>query len=214
MLKRRLVLRLPLALPVALAACASGDDLPLPPLVSGYRHLTPLRLNVLEVEIPDPAPGVVNVAASATLRPDTEMRRMGQERLVPVGTTGRARFLMIRARFARESLPRSGGLTSLFTGEPGERFSCEMACRIEVMSAEGVRLGFAEAEARRTQTVADGASAAARGRAAEEVVRLAMETLNVEFEFQIRRALRAWLVEGNQPLTPAPVQREDLVRPS
>jgi hypothetical protein len=142
------------------------------------------------------------------------MRRMGQERLVPVGTAGRARFLVTRARFSRERLAPAGGLTSLVAGEPGERFSCEMACRIEVMSAEGGRLGFAEAEARRSQTVAEGASATARNRAAEEVVRLAMDSLNVEFEFQIRRALRAWLVEGNQPLTPAPVEREDLARPS
>ena len=214
MLTRRLMLRLPLALPVALAACASGEDAPLPQLVTGYRHLTPLRLNVLEVDIPDPAPGAVAVAPSATLRPDVEMRRMGQERLVPVGTAGRARFLVTRARFTRERLAPAGGLTSLLAGEPGERFSCEMACRIEVMSAEGGRLGFAEAEARRSQTVAEGASATARNRAAEEVVRLAMDSLNVEFEFQIRRALRAWLVEGNQPLTPAPVEREDLARPS
>jgi hypothetical protein len=214
MFTRRLMLRLPLALPVALAACASGEDAPLPPLVTGYRHLTPLRLNVLEVDIPDPAPGAVAVAPSATLRPDVEMRRMGQERLVPVGTAGRGRFLVTRARFTRERLAPAGGLTSLVAGEPGERFSCEMACRIEVMSAEGGRLGFAEAEARRSQTVAEGASATARNRAAEEVVRLAMDSLNVEFEFQIRRALRAWLVEGNQPLTPAPVEREDLARPS
>jgi hypothetical protein len=115
-----------------------------------------------------------------------------------------------RARFTRESLPPAGGLTSLIAGEPGERFACELACRIEVMSAEGGRLGFAEAEARRSQSVAEGASATLRSRAAEAVVRQAMETLNVEFEFQIRRALRAWLVDGNQPLTPAPVEREEL----
>lgn len=214
MFTRRLMLRLPLALPVALAACASGDDAPLPPLVSGYRHLTPLRLNVLDLDLPAPAAGAVSVAASAPLRPEMEMRRMGQERLVPVGIAGSARFLVTRARFTRERVAPAGGLTSLIAGEPGERFSVEMACRIEVMSADGGRLGFAEAEARRSQTVAEGASATARSRAAEEVVRLAMESLNVEFEFQTRRALRAWLVEGSQPLTPAPVEREDLARPS
>lgn len=213
MLKRRLMLRLPLALPVVLAGCADRDERPLPALVSGYRHLTPVRLNVLEIEIPDPAPGVVAVAPSARLRPDTEIRRMGQERLVPVGTAGSARFLVTRARFTREGLPPAGGLTSLIAGEPGERFSCELACRIEVMSAEGGRLGFAEAQARRSQSVAEGASATARSSAADAVVRLAMAALNVEFEFQIRRALRAWLVEGNQPLTPAPVEREELSRP-
>jgi len=207
MLKRRLLLGLPLGL----LACGGPEEPSfLPPLVTGYRHLTPLRLNVLEVEFPDPAARAVSVSEPAPVRPEAEIRRMGQERLVPVGTTGTARFLITRARFSRERLPPAGGLGGMFAGEPGERLSCDLACRIEVMNPEGGRAAFAEAEARRTQSLADGTSPIARQRAAEAIIRQTMESLNVEFEFQIRRALRAWLIEGNQPLTPAAVEREDL----
>jgi hypothetical protein len=212
--QRRSLLRAAPALPLLLAGCATGGEPePLPPLVTGYRHLTPIRLNVAEVDIPEPASGAVRVDQPAPLRPEAEMRRMAEERLVPMGTAGRARFLIQAAEFRRER--QSGGGGGLFSGTPGERLSVRMAARLEIVGADGQRTGFVEAEARRQRTVAGGASDGARQRAAEEVVRQAMEELNVEFEFQIRRALRAWLVEGAATAPPpvgAPggIQREDL----
>jgi hypothetical protein len=211
---RRLLLQAPLILPFGLAACGDRETEPatLPPLVTGYGHLTPLRLNVLEIELADPAPGAVEVAASAPLRPEREMRRMADERLVPVGSEGQARFLVTTARFTRERLPAQGGIGGLFSGEPGERLDCRLVCRLELLSPEGRRVAFVEAEARRSRTLADGASPAARARAAEDVIRQAMDELNVEFEFHIRRTLRGWLAEGVSAPTPAPaeVEREDL----
>ncbi|QYU70136.1 hypothetical protein J4558_08465 [Leptolyngbya sp. 15MV] len=66
---------------------------------------------------------------------------------------------------------------------------------------------------RRSRSLPDGTSATARQRAAEEIVRQAMDALNVEFEFQIRRVLRAYLVDTTVP-APEIVEREDLPRPS
>jgi hypothetical protein len=216
---RRQLLRLSALLP--LAACGGQEEpATLPPLVTGYRHLTPLRLNIVEVEIADPAPGAVRVAEGAPLRPEAEMRRMAEERLVPMGTEGTARFMVAAAQLTRERLPAQGGLGGMFAGDPGERLQCRLLCRLEILSPEGRRMGFVEAEARRTRTLPDGTSPSGRQRAAEEVVRQAMDELNVEFEYQIRRTLRAWLVEGNAPPPRTPVnpeegegiQREDLPR--
>lgn len=201
--------RLLLGLPVLAAGCAS-EPAPLPRLVTGYRHLPALRLNVAEIEYPLPAPGAVQVDATAPLRPDQEMRRMAEERLVAAGTTGSARFLIRAAEFRRERLTPSATLASLF-GEPGERQSCRMALRLELRGPDGAA-GEVEAEARRTRTLPDGASAEARRRAAEELVRQAMDDLNVEFEFQLRRALRDWLVEVATP-PPGAVEREELGSP-
>jgi hypothetical protein len=202
------------ALPALLAGCAGGGDepAPLPPLVSGYRHLTPIRLNVATVEIPEPPATAVRVDLPAPLRPDAEMRRMAEERLVPMGTAGQARFLIQTAEFRRESTGASGGL---FGGSPGVRFAVRMQARLEIVSAEGQRVGFVEAQATRQRTLPGGQTEAARNGAAEEVVRQAMEELNVEFEFQIRRALRAWLVEGAAPPpvgAPGGIEREELPR--
>jgi hypothetical protein len=213
MLDRRNLL---LALPVAAAACASPDPENLPPLVTGYRHLTPLRLNVADIDLADVAPDAVKVDDPAPVRPEREMRRMAQERLVPMGVENLGRFGVVAAELRRERLAGQGGLAGLVSGEPGERLTCRLKCRLEIVSAEGRRLGFVEAEATRQRTLPDGTSVPARRRAAEEVVRQAMDELNVEFEFHIRRSLRAWLVEGASlpppPVGPGGIEREDLTR--
>lgn len=205
--------RLLLSLPLLAAACASREEAPapLPSLVAGYGHLTPLRLNVADVEVLDPAPGAVLVQEPAPVRPEQEAARMAKERLQAYGTSGTARFRVETARLVREPLPTSGGLTGLFRTEQAERLTCHIRVRLEVTSPDGSSAGFAEAEARRSRTLEEGASTATRSRAAEELVRQTMDELNVEFEYQTRRALRAWLTEAVTPATiPAPIGREDL----
>jgi hypothetical protein len=203
--RRALLLGLPLA------ACASDEPATLPRLVQGYRHLTPLRLNVAELVIAEPAAGAVSISQPAPLRPDAEMRRMAEERIIPSGTSGSARFVIRAAEFRRERLAGSGGITAIFAGDPGERLTCRVALLLEVRSAEG-QAGQVEAEARRTRTLPEGTSQPARRRAAEEIVRQAMDDLNVEFEFQLRRVLGSWLVDVAVP-PPAPVETETLPRP-
>jgi len=203
--RRTLLLGLPLA------ACASSEPAPLPRLIDGYRHLTPLRLNVARLDIVEPTPSVVRVTPPAPVRPEAELRRMAEERIVPSGTAGTARFVTRAAEFRRERLSGSGGITAVFAGDPGERLTCRVALLLEVRGADG-QAGQVEAEARRTRTLPEGSSAAARQRAAEEVVHQAMDDLNVEFEFQLRRVLAGWLVEVAVP-APAQVQQENLPRP-
>jgi len=56
------------------------------------------------------------------------------------------------------------------------------------------RLGFAEASAERSRSIES--TAAARRAGAESLLRQTMFDLNTEFEFQIRRALRPYLVDN------------------
>ena len=201
---------------MALAACGGREQPALPPLVSGYGYLTSIRLNVAAVQILDPEPVAVRLDEPVPVRPDAEMLRMGQERLVAMGTEGAARFSIQTAEFRRTRSLGSGGLAGMFAGEPGERLSVLLRARLEILDPEGQRNAYVEAEARHTRTLPDGSSAAARRTGAEQAVRQAMEELNVEFEFQIRRALRDWLVEGPvppaAPVGPGGIEREDMPR--
>jgi hypothetical protein len=204
-----------LALPLAASACASGPPAALPPLVTGYRHLTPIRLNVAEVEVLNPGPATTRVDEPAPVQPAAEMVRMAEERLVATGTEGQARFVVQTAEFRREQLAGQGGIVGLFSGDPGERLTVRLQGRLEILAADGRRAGFVEAEARRQRTLPDGTSDADRRRAAEEVVRQSMDELNVELEFQVRRNLREWLEAAGSPsvpIGPGGIEREELQR--
>jgi hypothetical protein len=86
-----------------------------------------------------------------------------------------------------------------------------MRCQMEIVSPEDVTLAGASAEATRALTgpVRD---AVERAALAERAVKLAGQDLNVEFEYQLRRHLRAWLqlVAAPGESLPQPVEREAL----
>jgi hypothetical protein len=202
--------RAALLLPLLAAACASNDIAPPPPAPPSYGYLTPLRLNVLEIEVVEPAPGpAFRTDPPAPLSPGVLAVQMGRDRLVPVGTTGRARFLIDSATLVRE--PASGG--GLFS-QRTERLTCVVHVRVEIMGGDGRRVGFTEAEVRRSATVVvEGPNS--RARAADQIVRQAMDDLNVEFEFQLRRNLRDWIMTGEPGVVPpVNVQQENLGAPT
>lgn len=168
-----------LLLPFLAAACGTTPE---PAIVPAgpmrYDYLTPLTLNVATIEVSEASPTVAggDVGARLSPNPAEAVRIMGRDRLFAVGSTGTARFTVTQAALAqgRESL------------------TCLLGCRLDILSAEGERLGFVEAQSRRVVSGPD----AERPRAAEALLRQTMDDLNVEFEFQLRRALKDWLVQA------------------
>lgn len=197
-----------LALPVGLSGCATPAPVVEGPPI-GYRHLTPLRLDVATLTIDEATPNAGPNDLGRDLQPGAAeaVRTMGRDRLFAFGTENTARFVVVRAQILREAGPARQGL---FAPDPGERLDCRLTCRLEIRNPAGLRLGFAEASAARTRTVES--DPAARRAAAETLLRQAMFDLNTEFEFQLRRALRAYLLEGERAAPPLPVQREELPR--
>jgi hypothetical protein len=191
-----------LLLPLLVAACSGRlDPAPVPPGPLGFRYLTPLALNVASIEIPEQAPPTTPLDVGAKLSPTAAeaVRIMARDRLVAVGTSGQAVFTVTQAQVMQGR----------------DQLTCLLGCRLEVLSPLGSRLGFVEAAARRAVSGPD----ANRPRAAEALLRQAMDDLNVEFEFQVRRNLADWLSAavpgpdgGMAAPGPASVGREDLPR--
>ena len=196
-------------LPLTLGACANT---PLPPQPDGppiaYAHLTQIRLDVSRIDIEDrmPAPGPSDAGRDLRPSPAEAVRIMGRDRLAAFGTEFRARFGVTRAQIIRT---RGQAGSGLFAGDPVERLLCQLTARVDILDANDRRLGFAEASAERSRQVES--SATARRSGAESLLRATMFDLNTEFEFQIRRALRPYIVDGTAS-PPAPVGREELPR--
>jgi len=204
--KRRAFFALPL-----LTACSNEQPAGpfVPPGPPSYGHLTPLRLKVGTLEIQEAGSGTAFlVDQSAPLQPADVMLRMAQDRLSAAGGPGKARFLIQTASLTREG-SASGGVFS----PASETFRCVMRCQVEIISSEDATLATTSAEATRAVTgpVRD---AAERAELAERAVKLAGQDMNVEFEFQVRRHLRAWLqlVASPGETLPQPVEREALPR--
>lgn len=202
--------RAALAALFATAACG-GRESP-PPRPAGppsYGYLTPLRLAVGRIEVVPPVdPAITRAMPPAPLLPATVVETMARDRLSAGGGPGVARFTTLAATLTREGAAAGG----VFTGAT-ERLTCILRCRLEVIGDDGVRMGFTEAQVRRTATRPAG-SAAERASAAEEIVRAAGDDLNVEFEYQLRRNLRAIIQVPAPPgaALPAPVSTEPLPR--
>ena len=187
-----------LAAPLALAACmddgAVRDDFP--PL--SYEFLTPLRLNVAEVEVRDESPPVRGEpSASAPVPPAVALRQMATDRIKAGGSSGRAVFVIHDA--AIETV--SGGVAG------------SMAVELDIVLADGTRAGFAEARVERRRSGVRHATPQSTRSELYELVRQMMDDMNVELEFQVRRSLRDWLQVPTTAPAPAAVEQQDLAPP-
>lgn len=185
---------------LAAAACGGREEpvaiAPVGP--PSYGYLTPLRLAVGRIDVvPASDAAATRTMPPAPLIPSVVMHAMAQDRLSAAGGPGFARFRTQIATLTRESAGAGGVFTTA-----SERLTCVMRCRLEIVDDDGAPAGFAEAEVRRTATRPAG-TPAERVRAAEEIVRLSGNDLNVEFEYQLRRNLRP-LLRGPAPDPAAP----------
>ena len=165
-----------------------------------FDYLTKLKLNVANIEIDDswtPRNGGRQVGAMSPANPLDALRLMGQQRLVPRGTSGRARFVIEDA-----SIVQTAG-----------QYSGNFLVHLDVATSDGSRSGYAEARVSRSTAITDD-SAAGRRAALYELTKQMMADMNVEFEYQVRRSLRDYLqsTDGTAP-APEAVQSQDLDAP-
>lgn len=196
MIARRTVL----LLPVFATACGGGDEAPRSFPAPNYSYLTPIRLNVANLEIDDrsPPPDSGSIEGLSPLRPSDALKQMANDRLVAAGSAGRAVFVIDQASLRRTPAGIEG----------------VMAIHLDVFAGPGgERAGYAEARVARRRT---SSNTGEDSRAVlYDFTTQMMSDMNVEFEFQAKRSLRDWLqgTAGAAP-PPGPVQAEDLSAPT
>jgi hypothetical protein len=178
-LSRRFVL----LLPVALAACGEEEQTVYDPL--RYNYLPPIQLNVASIDVQQrfiPAGVPPDVSGLDPAPPIDTLKAMANDRLQAFGTANRAVFAILDASMARED--------DVVTGS--------FAVSLTILDDSGAQLGFAEA---RVQSRHTGQIDNIRG-VLYDVTKAMMSDMNVEFEYQIRKNLKAWLTSDVAPPTP------------
>ena len=194
-MSRRPALCLALLLPLALVACSSETSPPIAEFAPlQYDYLTPLRLNVASIETDDryvPAPG--GPASMSPVSPVQALEQMAHDRLRADGNSGKAVFVIEDASI----IPVAGGLSG------------SMAVRLDVLTGDGHRGGYAEARVSQIYAGPDPEQPAVVYR----LIRQMMDRMNVEFEYQVKRTLRDWLQQTGTAPPPAPVEQQSLGTP-
>ena len=191
-LRRRMVLALVLAPSLALWGCGGGgpENVSFAPL--RYNYLPVLKLNVSSISIEDdwqPSDDADHVESLSPETPAAALRQMGEDRLGAYGTSGKAVFVIEDASLVRN----------------GSELDGSFAVRLDVYSADGTRAGFAEARVSQTEPAPGGEGVPFRS-ALYDLTRHMMNSMNVEFEYQLRRTLGEWLVQGSAAATPIEAQ--------
>lgn len=186
---RGLTRRASLLLPLVLAACGGEPREDFPTL--RFNYLPPFRLNVATIQIDQrfvPSGVPPDVSQLDPEPPIDALRQMAQDRLVAVGTVDTAVFSITNASLTRED--------DVITGQ--------MTVELSIIAPDGQRLGFAQAQVARQHT---GRVDDLRG-TLYDMTKAMMDSMNVEFQYQLQRNLSQWLV--TTAAVPPPVQAQPL----
>lgn len=187
-LPRRTLLFAPLLAAPLLSGCAD-DAAPSSYPPPSYDYLTKLELKIGRIEVDDswaPRGAARHVENLAPITPREALRRMAEDRLVAAGNSGWAVFVIEDASIIRG--PRD--------------YEASFAVRLDMADDNGNRLGQATARVVQVRPVRDDSPRAVRDDL-YAFVRDVMREMNVEFEFQVRRALRDAL-QSTSPTAPEP----------
>ena len=178
-----------------LTACAS------PPPESNFPEITfedrpQIRLDVASVDIEtayvsplrDP-----NVEHTMQITPAAAASRWAKDRLLPVGTVRRARFVVREASVVEERLDVTEGIEGMLTVDQAARFTERLVVEIQILDGNRVE-GELRAEATRSITVPEDVTVRERDEVLYRLTEDTMRDLDLELERAIREAFAAYLV--------------------
>jgi hypothetical protein len=194
-----------LSAPFLLVGCGGDQGVPqnFPPL--RYTYLAPISLNVANIQTNVAYAPVADGSSLDSMSPESPLQavqQMIQDRLVAAGSNGTATVVINSASINRVNDTAVGNIS----------------LRLTVVSADGHRTGYTDANVTRTRTLPDDTSQDALRAFLYSMTQDMVNAENVELEYQIRQNLASWMVGGGSaaiggPAAPTPVQAEPLGGP-
>ena len=198
----RLCLGLTSLTAIMLLAGCGGDSRSEPVFKQpSYSYLTPLRINVGQIQVEDHVPpptGPNDLGPGSPVPPDQALKQMAQDRLVAAGNSGTAVFTIDQASI---------------TGQQGGALDGALAVHLDIVSNGGGHAGYAEAHVSRQ--FVPGSNSDNDGVKAQlyNLTTQMMQDMNVEFEFQLRRTLGDWMLDASGAPVAASVEQQSLTGP-
>ena len=192
-MKRRTFLLLPGLL--AIAACDT------PPMRQSFATLTfqdrpQIRLDVAQVEIIEAyqargaAPHVDHLFPQ---KPADVAAAWGRDVLRAVGKRGMATYTIVDASATGTALPRSSGLTQVFTTEQSDRYDLHIEVKLDIGNPLLAKTGQISAAVNRSQTVAENMTLNQREAVWFHMTESAMRELDQKLEAAIRDNLKPFV---------------------
>lgn len=165
-----------------------------------YGHLGTIGLDVGSITVvsqfvsPLKRPYVEHLSP---VRPAAAMTRWVKDRLRARGRGkskgNRLRVTILNASITEVPLRVTGGVRGAFTTDQSHRYDAVLEVVIEIFNPTGFQLALIKSQAKRYQTVAEGASLAARERVWFEITEAMMKDINAQLEKNIRTYLGDYL---------------------
>ena len=180
---------------ITLSGCSTPDAQKQFPELT-FNHLPPIRLDVAEIEY---APRYLapankpNIGHEFPTPPVVAAERWIADRLVAVGTRGKAIVTIREATATEARLPLKKGVTGAFTTDQEWRYDAIVDIAVEVSDLDRQRSARANAGAKQTRTVGEDASLADREKVWFDLVEQLMKRFDATFEAQIRKDLAAFI---------------------
>jgi len=156
---RRLAAAVAACAVVLVAGCTTPPTASFPDLT--YTYLPPITLNVAKIEIVDkfqPDKDATHIESRLPVSPEQALRNWARDRLRANGVTGVAKFVIEDASVTETDLKKTQGLKGMFTTDQAQRYDAKVRATIHLEGVPRVSRAYAEAEATRSQTVAEDAT--------------------------------------------------------
>jgi hypothetical protein len=178
-----------------LAACELTPPRPEYPPFS-YADRAPLRFDVAEIAIEQaykPSSEAPNVELLFPLRPDQAAAGWARDRLAAAGSARRLRFVVRDAAVTETALETKTGLTGAMTIDQSERYDATLAVEVQIIEDGGFVTGTANAQVRRSITVAEDASLNDREGTWYRLTKTLMDDMNAQLEQVLKRVFFRFL---------------------
>ena len=159
-----------------------------------YQHLPPIKFDVAAVDIeqayrsPGQPPHVEHLFA---MTPADAAANWARDRIQPVGTQRRMRFIVTEASVVEVPLSIEEGFQGALVLEQSERYEARLVVEAQVIDAGGRMEGRATAKAERTITVAENISLRERERIWFKLTENVMNDLGAQLEVTLSKVFAA-----------------------